>query len=178
MSTAAPSAVAGPRCPRRVPRGPIAPRAARPKPFAGQAVIVSMLVAIGALAGLAGGSPRPALALGTATHKGDWIPHDDLHPVAFDGRAGVAQVLALEREYEISPAAAREAKGCARTRSRRVQDPTRRRSGAAGATTLPLLLRAGVVQMVAGTCASTSDPSRMRSRRLAALLWTEVVSQR
>jgi hypothetical protein len=59
-------------------------------------VIVSMHVAIGALAGLAAGSPRRALALGTATHLvGDWIPHNDLHSVAFEVRTGVAEVLAL-----------------------------------------------------------------------------------
>jgi hypothetical protein len=60
------------------------------------AVIVSMHVAIGALAGLAARSPLRAVALGTATHLvGDWIPHDDLHSVAFEVRTGVAEVLAL-----------------------------------------------------------------------------------
>jgi hypothetical protein len=59
-------------------------------------VIVSMHVAIGAVAGLAARSPRRALVLGTATHLiGDWIPHDDLHSVAFEVRTGVAEVLAL-----------------------------------------------------------------------------------
>jgi hypothetical protein len=59
-------------------------------------VIVSMHVAIGALAGLAARSRRRAVALGTATHLiGDWIPHDDLHSVAFEVRTGIAEVLAL-----------------------------------------------------------------------------------
>lgn len=55
-----------------------------------------MHVATGALAGLVAGSPRRALALGTATHlMADWIPHDDLHSVRFELRTGVAEVLAL-----------------------------------------------------------------------------------
>jgi hypothetical protein len=55
-----------------------------------------MHVAIGALAGLAAGSPRRAVALGAATHlAGDWIPHIDLDSVAFEVRTGVAEVLAL-----------------------------------------------------------------------------------
>src|SRR5918911_5497550 len=55
-----------------------------------------MHVATGALAGLAAGSPRRALVLGSATHIiGDWIPHEDLHSVRFEELSGVAEVLAL-----------------------------------------------------------------------------------
>jgi hypothetical protein len=135
-------------------------------------VIVSMHVAIGAVAGAATGSRTRALLLGPLLHvAADRIPHDDIPDRRFEIASGVVCIgLLAARRGPFDPAVLGAAASCApdlehvvpwlRPRGRRLFHRRPQRAGGVGTSTQLLLAGA-----VAGALLASAGQSLTRGRR-------------